>query len=129
MLQDSPIYVYFPATDVARSRAFYEGKLGLTPKQEIAGGVVYEFAKGTAAFLYPTPNAGTSKASQAFWDVKDVERTVTALRERGVEFEKYDEFPGKRSCDGYVVEAGGAKAAWFKDPDGNIFAVIENVGG
>jgi catechol 2,3-dioxygenase-like lactoylglutathione lyase family enzyme len=128
MLQDSPIYVYFPATDVARARDFYEKKLGLKPKQEVAGGVVYEFAKGTAAFLYQTPNAGTSKASQAFWDVKDVERTVAALRERGVVFEKYEEVPGKRSCDGYVVEAGGAKAAWFKDPDGNILAVIQYVG-
>ena len=129
MLQDSPIYVYFPATDVARSRDFYEKKLGLKPKQEVSGGIVYEFAKGTAAFLYQTPNAGTSKASQAFWDVKDVERTVMALRERGIEFEKYEGMPGKRSCDGYVVEAGGAKAAWFKDPDGNILAVIQNVGG
>jgi catechol 2,3-dioxygenase-like lactoylglutathione lyase family enzyme len=128
MLQDSAIYVYFPATDVARAREFYEKKLGLRPKQEVAGGVVYEFAKGTAAFLYPTPNAGTSKASQAFWDVKDVDRTVAALRERGVVFEKYDDIPGKRTCDGYVVEAGGAKAAWFKDPDGNILAVIQNVG-
>ena len=128
MLQDSPIYAYFPATDVARAREFYEKKLGLKPKQEVAGGVVYEFAKGTAAFLYQTPNAGTSKASQAFWDVKDVEKTVMALRERGVVFEKYEGLPGKRTCDDYVVEAGGAKAAWFKDPDGNILAVIEYVG-
>jgi catechol 2,3-dioxygenase-like lactoylglutathione lyase family enzyme len=128
MLQDSPIYVYFPATNVARSRAFYEKKLGLKPKEEVAGGVVYEFAKGTSAFLYETPNAGTSKASQAFWTVKDVERTVAALRERGVEFEKYEELPGKRSADGYVVDEGGAKAAWFKDPDGNILALIEYPG-
>ena len=128
MLQNSPIYVYFPATDVARARDFYEKKLGLKAKQEVAGGIVYEFAKGTAAFLYQTPNAGTSKASQAFWDVSDVERTVMALRERGVAFEKYEELPGERSCDGYVVEAGGAKAAWFKDPDGNILAIIEYVG-
>jgi catechol 2,3-dioxygenase-like lactoylglutathione lyase family enzyme len=128
MLQDSPIYAYFPATDVPRARAFYEKKLGLKPKEEVAGGVVYEFGKGTAAFLYETPNAGTSKASQAFWDVPDVDRTVAALRERGVVFERYDDLPGKRSADGYVVEAGGAKAAWFKDPDGNILAVIQSVG-
>ena len=88
----------------------------------------YAGSGSTAAFLYPTPNAGTSKASQAFWDVKDVDRTVAALRERGVVFEKYEELPGKRTSDGYVVEAGGAKAAWFKDPDGNILAVIQYVG-
>jgi predicted enzyme related to lactoylglutathione lyase len=68
------MYAYIPAKDVARARKFYEEKVGLKPKQEIAGGVVYEFGKGTACFLYPTPNAGTSKASQAFWQVDDVER-------------------------------------------------------
>ena len=128
MLQDAPIYAYFPATDVARARAFYEQKLGLKPKAEVAGGIVYEFANGTGAYLYETPNAGTSKASQAFWEVKDIEREVLALRERGVTFERYDEVPGKRSADGYVVEDGGAKAAWFKDPDGNILAVIQYAG-
>lgn len=45
--------------DVVRARKFYEEKLGFKPKQENAGGVVYEFGKGTACFLYPTPNAGT----------------------------------------------------------------------
>ena len=128
MLQDAPIYAYFPATDVSRARAFYEKKLGLKPKAEVAGGIVYEFANGTGAYLYETPNAGTSKASQAFWEVKDIEREVAALRERGVTFERYDEIPGKRSADGYVVEDGGAKAAWFKDPDGNILAVIQYAG-
>src|SRR5437867_42665 len=63
MLQRFPLYAYIPAKDVARARQFYEGKLGLRPKQEQAGGVIYEFGDGTACFLYPTPNAGTSQAS------------------------------------------------------------------
>ena len=130
MLQSYPMYAYIPARDIARARKFYEGKLGLKPlEQQIDGGVAYEFSDNTAAFLYDAgDSAGTNKASQAFWDVKDVDRTVAALRERGVVFEKYDDIPGKRTCDGYVVEAGGAKAAWFKDPDGNILAVIQYVG-
>ena len=67
MLQQSPMYAYLPVSDVARARKFYEEKLGFKPKQEVAGGVIYEFGEHTACFLYPTPNAGTSKASQAFW--------------------------------------------------------------
>jgi extradiol dioxygenase family protein len=55
MLQDSPMYAYIPAKDLAGARQFYEGKLGLKPKQEISGGVAYEFGGGTAAF--PLPNA------------------------------------------------------------------------
>ena len=90
MLQKSPMYAYIPAKDVARARSFYEEKLGFKPKEETAGGVVYEFAGGTACFLYPTPNAGTSQASQAFWQVDDVEREVAELKARGVTFEEYD---------------------------------------
>jgi predicted enzyme related to lactoylglutathione lyase len=125
MLQRFPMYAYIPAKDMQRARRFYEDKVGLRPKQEIAGGVVYEFAGGTACFLYPTPNAGTSLASQAFWSVADVEQEVAELRARGVEFEDYD-MPGEKSPSG-VVTAGGAKAAWFKDSEGNIMAVIQNV--
>jgi catechol 2,3-dioxygenase-like lactoylglutathione lyase family enzyme len=78
MLQKSPMYAYLPAKDVARARQFYEKKLGFQPK-EVGAGVSYEFAGGTRCFLYPTPNAGTSAASQAFWQVDDVEREVSEL--------------------------------------------------
>src|SRR5512134_1939148 len=101
MLQKFPMYAYIPAKDVARARGFYESKLGLTPKAEAAGGVIYEFADHTACFLYPTPNAGTSQASQAFWQVDDIEREVAELKARGVEFEHYH-MPGERSPSGVV---------------------------
>ena len=124
MLQTSPLYAYIPAKDVARARAFYEEKLGFKAKQEISGGVVYECAGGTACFLYPTPHAGTSKASQAFWDVADVEAEVAELKRRGVTFENYD-MPGT-DANG-ITTAGGARAAWFKDSEGNIMAIIQRI--
>lgn len=123
MLQNSPLYAYIPAKDVSRARKFYEEKLGFKAREEIEGGVVYEFGKGTACFLYPTPNAGTSRASQAFWQVDDIEREVAELKKRGVEFEDYD-MPGMKTKDG-IFTAAGSKAAWFKDPEGNILAVIQ----
>ena len=123
MLQNFPFFAYIPARDVARARRFYEDTLEFRPKEEIAGGVVYEFGGNTACFLYPTPNAGTSLASQAFWQVDDIEREVAELKARGVVFEDYD-MPGERSASG-VVTAGGAKAAWFKDSEGNIMAIIQ----
>jgi predicted enzyme related to lactoylglutathione lyase len=125
MLQKSPMYSYIPAKDVKRARQFYEQKLGLKPKQETAGGVVYEFAEHTACFLYPTPNAGTSRASQAFWQVDDIEREVAELKARGVRFEEYD-MPGMKTENG-IVTAGGAKSAWFKDSEGNIMALIQTL--
>ena len=123
MLQKSPLYAYIPAKDLARARQFYEGKLGFKPKAETAGGVHYEFGGGTGAFLYPTPNAGTSQASQAFWQVADIRREVAELKGRGVVFENYD-MPGQ-DADG-IVTGGGAMAAWFKDSEGNIMAVIQS---
>ena len=125
MLQNSPMFAYIPAKDVSRARGFYEQKLGFKPAREQAGGVVYEFGDRTACFLYPTPNAGTSRASQAFWQVDDVEREVAELRARGVTFEEYD-MPGMKTENG-IATAGGAKAAWFKDTEGNILAVIQSV--
>ena len=125
MLQKSPMYAYIPAKDVARARQFYEGKMGLVAKEETAGGVVYEFGRNTACFLYPTPNAGTSQASQAFWSVDDVDREIVALKARGVVFEDYD-MPGEKSAAG-ALTAGGAKAAWFKDSEGNIMALVQSL--
>jgi predicted enzyme related to lactoylglutathione lyase len=125
MLQQSSMYSYLPAKDVARARRFYEDQLGFKAKEETAGGVVYEFAKGTACFLYATPNAGTSRASQAFWQVDDIEREVTELKKRGVKFEEYD-LPDMKGENG-IYTGGGAKAAWFKDSEGNILAVIQYI--
>lgn len=125
MLQDSPMYAYIPATNVARARKFYEEKVGLKPGREVAGGVVYEFANGTACFLYPTKNAGTNKASQAYWQVADIEREVAELKARGVTFEDYD-LPGMKTHNGIGV-AAGAKNAWFTDTEGNIMALIQSL--
>ena len=124
MLSQAPIRAYIPASDVARARRFYEGTIGLRPKQEYAGGVIYECG-GADVFLYPTPNAGTSKASQAFWQVADVEKEVLELKSRGVTFEEYD-MPGIKMKNS-IATAGGAKTAWFKDTEGNILAVSQRL--
>ncbi|WP_101927487.1 MULTISPECIES: VOC family protein [Luteimonas] len=125
MLQQHPLYSYLPARDVARARRFYEEVLGFTPGETTGGGVTYRFAGGTACFLYPTPHAGTSQASQAFWEVGDIRREKADLEARGVVFERI-EMPGGTVEDGVFV-GGGAKAAWFKDSEGNILALVQTL--
>jgi predicted enzyme related to lactoylglutathione lyase len=125
MLKDAPIVPYLPASDVARARRFYEDKVGLVAREEVAGGVVYECGQHSWVFLYPSGGAGTSQASQAFWQVADVEREVAELRARGVVFEEYDA-PGLKTVNG-IATGGGARAAWFKDTEGNILALIESI--
>jgi predicted enzyme related to lactoylglutathione lyase len=124
MLGNAPIRAYIPASDVPRARNFYEKILGLRPREDYAGGVIYECG-GAEAFLYPTPNAGTSKASQAYWQVDDVEAEVAELKARGVKFEEYDT-PGV-TMKNSIATAGGAKTAWFKDTEGNILAVSQRL--
>src|SRR5215813_12739551 len=125
MLTETPIVPYIPVKDMARARKFYEEKVGLKPKQEYAGGVIYECGKGSWVFMYPTPNAGTSRASTAFWAVDDVAAEVSELKSRGVTFEEYD-MPGLKTVNG-IATGGGAKTAWFKDSEGNILAVSQRL--
>jgi predicted enzyme related to lactoylglutathione lyase len=125
MLKNYPIVPYLPATDVARARRFYEEKVGLTPREEVAGGVVYECGSGSWIFLYQSAGAGTSEASQAFWQVQDVEREVRELKSRGVTFIDYD-LPGLKTVDG-IATMDGTRGAWFKDTEGNILALIQTV--
>jgi predicted enzyme related to lactoylglutathione lyase len=122
MLRTAPIRAYIPASDVSRARRFYEQTIGLTPKEEFAGGVIYECG-GAEVFMYPTSNAGTSKASQAFWEVADVEAEVAELKARGVVFEEYD-LPGVTMRNS-IATGGGAKTAWFRDTEGNILAISQ----
>jgi predicted enzyme related to lactoylglutathione lyase len=124
MLKNAAVVPYIPAKDIARARRFYEEKVGLVAREEIAGGVVYECANQSWIFLYPSGGAGTSQASQAFWQVEDLDREVAELKAQGVVFEDYD-VPGLKTVDG-IATFHTSKAAWFKDTEGNIMAVIQN---
>ena len=124
MLSAAPIRAYIPATNVARARKFYEEIIGLRPKEEYAGGVIYACGN-TEVFLYPTPNAGTSKASQAFWSVADVAAEVAELKARGLIFEEYA--MAGQTMENSILTAGGAKTAWFKDTEGNTLAISQRV--
>ena len=127
MLTNSPIVPYIPVADMARARKFYEGKLGLKPREEYAGGVIYECGNGSWVFMYPSAGAGTSKASTAFWAVDDVAAEVADLKAKGVVFEEYN-MPGIKTVNS-VATGGGAKTAWFKDSEGNILAISQRVSG
>jgi catechol 2,3-dioxygenase-like lactoylglutathione lyase family enzyme len=109
--------------DLAKAKKFYEGTLGLKP----VGGegdhlVAYRSGRSTL-LVYVSEYAGTNKATALTWTVgDDVEGMVRALKAKGVKFEHY-ELPGMTRTDD-VHSAGDMKAAWFKDPDGNILSVV-----
>jgi catechol 2,3-dioxygenase-like lactoylglutathione lyase family enzyme len=124
VLCDAQISAYVPVADLARGREFFEGVLQ-QPRQVGDAGVLYECANGSTFFMYLSDGAGTSRASCAFWSVDDIAREVAEMRARGVTFERYD-LPGMR-MDGDIAAGSGTKAAWFKDPDGNILALVQQL--
>ena len=93
------------------------------PDREDPGGVWYRFGGETWLYLYATPSAGTAQNTIAGWQVEDIESVMAALRKRGVVFEDYD-LGEVQMVDG-LADFGLAKAAWFKDVDGNIYELTE----
>jgi hypothetical protein len=85
--------------------------------------VWYRFAGETWLYLYGTPSAGTAQNTIAGWTVKDIESVMAELRGRGVVFEQYD-LGDVPMVDG-LADFGIAKAAWFKDSEGNTYELTE----
>jgi catechol 2,3-dioxygenase-like lactoylglutathione lyase family enzyme len=110
-------------SDIDTATEFYEGKLGLSAARVGADGSrIYGSGGDASLHVYPSPeHAGKSTATLVTWYVDDVERVVDELGSRGVAFEHYEGIT--TDAKGISPRAGGGKVAWFKDPDGNTFAV------
>jgi catechol 2,3-dioxygenase-like lactoylglutathione lyase family enzyme len=109
--------------DLDRAREFYEDKLGLKTDDEWSAEGVTLKSGDTLINVYRSEFAGTNKATALTFDVDDIAKEVSELKEKGIFFEHYD-LPGlEQRGDLYVGE--GMKTAWFKDPDGNILSLIE----
>ena len=109
-----------PVSDLEAARSFYTDTLGLELIEENAGGI-YLRAGTSRIFVYPSQYAGSNQATAAGLDVDDIEAAVDELRGKGVTFEEYD-LPGLKTENG-IAELEGEKAAWFKDPSGNILSL------
>jgi len=112
-----------PVSDMARAREFYEGKLGLEPGEQNDEMATYECGEGTGLFVYVSEHAGSNKATLAGFEVPDFDDVRAKLADSGIEFERYDDESGVKTDDDGVFDGPGFRAAWFKDPDGNIFAI------
>ena len=123
MLADKNAIATVAVKDLAVARKFYEGALGLKVLNA-TGSEAITFESGASRIIvYRSQYAGTNKATAINWTVgNDIERIVQGLKERGVVFEHYD-MPGLTQ-KGDVHSFGEFKSAWFKDPDGNIVALM-----
>ena len=122
MLKDMDATVTIPVKDIEIARKFYDETVGLERAQSAQPGMLTYKSGGSTVMVYQSQFAGTNKATAATWEVGDVEREVSLLKEKGVTFEHYDMPAMTRTGDIHV--AGGSKAAWCRDPDGNILAIV-----
>jgi catechol 2,3-dioxygenase-like lactoylglutathione lyase family enzyme len=108
--------------NVDAAKKFYEGTLGLKPTRSEEPGVQGYKSGNADVLVYQSQYAGTNKATAVTWAVRDLEGVIRDLKAKGVRFEHYD-MPGV-TRQGDVHGTGKTKAAWFKDPDGNILALV-----
>ena len=126
-LSDFPVRASVAVSDIGAAVEFYEGRLGLEPlssgpSAHIRGGSrVYAAAGGPALNIFQSETAGQSSATLATWYVDDLDRIVDELVDAGVELARYDQF--EHDARGIVPRAGGGRIAWFRDPDGNTYAI------
>ena len=123
MLGDARIGANVPVSNLDEAVAFYEGKLGLTlfERGEEQPYARFSGAGETKLGVYVSATAGQSRHTLASFVVDDVRAVVNGLREKGVVFEEYD-LPGMKTEDA-VATVGETRAAWLKDPDGNILEI------
>jgi len=122
MLKSAPVMPTLPTTDIKRSKDFYVEKLGLTVKDETDGAISFNAGDGTTLYVYKRPPS-VAEHTLASFNVEDLEATVDELSEKGIEFEQYDFEELKTNEKGIADSDDYGKAAWFKDPDGNILSI------
>jgi catechol 2,3-dioxygenase-like lactoylglutathione lyase family enzyme len=112
--------------DIARASEFYEGTLGLVAAEEQSDeSRIYECGGGSSLHVYQSPTqAGRGTATVATWYVADLDKVVGDLTSDGVTFEQYDD-PVVGADERGIHDLDGGRVAWFRDPDGNTFAIEE----
>ncbi|HXR31368.1 MAG TPA: VOC family protein [Solirubrobacterales bacterium] len=114
----------FAVDDVQKAREFYEQTLGLgtTVLDEEHGVMSIQLAGGRDTFVYAKPDFTPATYTVLNFEVDDVDAAVDELGSRGVSFERYDGFEQDEKG---IARGPGPHIAWFKDPAGNILAVME----
>ena len=124
MLSKAEIAAIVPVSDVDKAVEFYGSVLGLeldVRRDDLPENREAELRAGDGSLVvYESVAAGQSRGTVAGFRVEDLDAVVAGLRERGVAFEEYD-LPDLKTENG-IASIGDLRAAWARDPDGNIIA-------
>jgi catechol 2,3-dioxygenase-like lactoylglutathione lyase family enzyme len=126
MLAKTQVTCMLPVKDLARARKFYEQGLRLEPLGQKPDGKFVYRCGGTEIALFPKPEGTKAEHTALSFAVTDIRAAIAELKGRGVTFEDYD-MPDFKTVE-HVCVLGSEKAAWFKDPEGNILCLHEDIG-
>ncbi len=122
MLNNEKIMSFVGVSDADKARVFYRDTLGLSLVSE--DGFALAFGVGGVILRVTLVNEVRPQPYTVLgWQVKDATTTARALAKAGVPLERYAHVP--QDDDGIWTAPGGAKIAWFKDPDGNILSIAQ----
>ena len=124
MFADTKAFSGFAVDDVQKAREFYGETLGVRTEMldEDSGLMVLHLAGDRDTFVYAKPDFTPATYTILNFQVDDVEQAVDKLTGRGVRFERYDGFDQDQKG---IARGLGPDIAWFKDPAGNILAVLK----
>ena len=122
MFSNTPAFSGFAVDDMDAARKFYGETLGLNVTDGPMGVLSLELAGDRPTMIYPKPDFTPATYTILNFPVEDVDAAVDQLTARGVEMERYDGFDQDEKG---IMRDNGPTIAWFKDPAGNILAVLE----
>lgn len=123
MLGSKKIVTFIPTRDTQKARSFYEGVPGLRFVSEDQFALALD-ANGIMVRVTKVPEFKPQQFTILGWEVQSIEEVVSGLQQSAVSFEHY----GFKEQDhrGIWTAPGGARVAWFKDPDGNVLSVSQH---
>jgi predicted enzyme related to lactoylglutathione lyase len=121
MFENTRAFSGFAVDDLDAAKKFYGEVLGLKTSEQY-GLLTLHLAGGRDTLVYPKPDHTPATYTILNFQVDDIDAAVDELISRGVELEKYD---GLGQDDKGINRVGGPYIAWFKDPAGNILAVLQ----
>jgi catechol 2,3-dioxygenase-like lactoylglutathione lyase family enzyme len=122
MIANNPLIVFIPTKDAASARRFYEETLGLRFVSDDTFAIVMD-ANGIMVRIVRVGEFTPAAFTILGWQVADIQQTVAEMSGKGVPFARYAWF--EQSVDGIWTSPGGAKVAWFLDPDGNTLSLSQ----
>jgi catechol 2,3-dioxygenase-like lactoylglutathione lyase family enzyme len=109
-----------PVSDLDRGKRFYGETLGLELLWENPASARFRCGEASELSLFRRGGV-TTDHTLAHFEVDDLEAVVQDLEARNVEFLDYSE--GPLVTTGHIAQLGPARAAWFRDPDGNTLGL------